>query len=41
MKSYETLSIEIISFQADDVVTTSPGGVDYGNGDLNWGWGGA
>ena len=37
MKSYETLSIEIISFQADDVVTTSPGGVNFGNSDLGWG----
>ena len=37
MKIYENLSLEILLFQADDIVRTSPGGVDFGNEDLGWG----
>ena len=37
MKIYENLSLEILLFQADDIVTSSPGGVDFGNEDLGWG----
>jgi hypothetical protein len=37
MKIYEELSLEILLFQADDVVRTSRGGVDFGDDDLGWG----
>ena len=37
MKIYENLSLEIVLFQADDIVTSSPGGVDFGDEGLGWG----
>ena len=40
MKQYEQVDVEIVFWQVDDVVTTSPGGIDFGkdeNGDdLGW-----
>ena len=41
MQKYEEMSIKIIYFQMDDIVTTSLGGIEYGKGengdDLGWG----
>ena len=37
MHYYNELSIDIVLFDMDDIVTTSPGGVDYGSSDLGWG----
>ena len=41
MKQYEQVDVEIVFWQVDDVVKTSPGGIDFGkdeNGDsLGWG----
>ena len=40
MKIYEEISFEIVVFHTEDIVRTSPGGIDYGkddNGnDLGW-----
>ncbi len=36
MKIYEELSLEILLFQVDDIVTTSPGGVDFEDDGLGW-----
>ena len=38
MKQYKELDIQIIIFQTEDIVTTSPGGIDFKDEDLNWGW---
>ena len=37
MYSYNELYIDIVLFEVDDIVTSSPGGVDYGDEDLGWG----
>ncbi len=41
MQKYEEVRIEIVFFQMDDIVTASPGGIEYGkdedSGDLGWG----
>ena len=37
MKQYNEMYIEIILFSQDDIVKTSPGGVDFGSDDLGWG----
>lgn len=41
MQQYQELFVEIIVFQQNDIVTTSPGGVDYdkdsSGGSLGWG----
>ena len=37
MKQYKEVEIEIVLLQTGDIVTTSPGGVDYENSDLGWG----
>mgnify|MGYP007111667795 CR=1 FL=1 len=35
MQQYEEVSIKIICFQMDDIVTASPGGIDYSGKDEN------
>ena len=40
MKLYEKIRLEIIEFQTEDIVMTSPGGIEYGkdgSNDLGWG----
>lgn len=37
MKIYEQVNFEIVLLEQCDIVTTSPGGVDYENSDLGWG----
>ena len=41
MKLYEKIRLEIIEFQTEDIVITSPGGIEYGKdddgNDLGWG----
>ena len=37
MQQYQELSVEIIVFQQNDIVTTSPGGVDFKDPELGWG----
>ena len=36
MKQYKELDIQIIIFQTEDIVTTSPGGIDFEDDDLGW-----
>ena len=40
MKIYEKGSFEIIEFQDDDIIITSPGGIEFGKDDdgNNLGW---
>jgi hypothetical protein len=39
MQNYNDLYIDIVLFEVDDIVKTSPGGVDYDSvrDDLGWG----
>lgn len=36
MQEYKEIVIDIVFLQKDDIVTTSPGGIDFGNDDLGW-----
>ena len=37
MQQYQELFVEVIVFQQNDIVTTSPGGVAFDSSDLGWG----
>ena len=41
MKVYEEISIEIFVFKLEDIITASPGGIEFGkdgdDNDLGWG----
>ncbi len=37
MKVYEEVYIDLVWLRVEDVITASPGGVDFGDSDLGWG----